>query len=158
VVLTEAELGQTLLPESHVLAHRCGYVRPPNAQVAPALLAALDAERARARYKHGVDPLPDSDSNPVARQTYEDMTRLWCDRAFRENRLTYSHVLEEESCEVLTAAARGDLDALESELVQVMAVCARWWDDIQRRRRGAADAAARTRGLADAGAAIGGGR
>jgi hypothetical protein len=100
-------------------------------------LAAVVAERARQDAKFpDCSDLPDSDSNPVARATFEAIARNACNRAYREGRCTFSHVLEEEAAEVLTAAAEGDVDALERELVQVAAVCKRWLEAIARRRAG----------------------
>ena len=53
-----------------------------------------------------------------------------CDRAYREKVITHAHVFEEEAMEVL---AETDVVKLRKELVQVMAVCAKWIKDIDGR-------------------------
>jgi hypothetical protein len=68
------------------------------------------------------------------RTTYMNIAKNSCDRAYREGRLTHAHVFEEESAEVL---AEEDPAKLRVELIQVMAVCAKWITDIDGRKTNA---------------------
>lgn len=100
---------------------------------------AVATERRSQEQKHGVDcfDIPDSTDNPEARLTWETIARNSCDRAFREGRLTMAHVLDEECAEALTAAARGDTQALKGELIQTAAVCLAWLEEIEKREAAA---------------------
>lgn len=94
----------------------------------------VEEELIRAFKKHGPKGhLPDSTDNPAARQTWETIARNSCDRAFREGRLTHSHILDEEVAEALTAAAKGDVKELRKELIQVAAMCAQWIEALDTR-------------------------
>lgn len=96
------------------------------------LCSAIVAERARQKQLHpGTDVLP----NGTGDRTFVDMAKLAkyrCDKAHVDGLLTHAHVFDEECCEVL--AATNDYD-IEKELIQVMAVAAKWCEDIRRRRR-----------------------
>ena len=97
-------------------------------------IAAVVAERRHQDQKFpDCADLPDSTDNAWARETFERIARNACDRAYREGRCTFAHILDEETAEVLTAAAEGDVASLEVELVQVAAVCLRWLEAIARR-------------------------
>ena len=98
-------------------------------------IAAVMAERRRQDLKFpDCADLPDSLDNPEARKTWETMARNSCDRAYREGRCTFSHVLDEECAEAMTSAARGDDELLAKELIQVSAVCLRWLEALARRK------------------------
>jgi hypothetical protein len=98
------------------------------------LVAAIEAERARADALHpGTSDLPDSSDNPNGCETWERIAKLSCDRAQKEGRLTFAHVLAEEAAECATAAAKGDVATLRKELVEVAAVCFKWICAIDRR-------------------------
>lgn len=73
--------------------------------------------------------LPDG-TGGAGRGTYEVIAKNACNRAHREDRLTHAHVFEEEAMEVLNATEAKDL---REELIQVMAVCAKWVADIDSR-------------------------
>lgn len=96
---------------------------------------AVMAERARqdAKFPDCAD-LPNGGGNWRAREYSETMARNACDRAYREGHCTFAHILEEETCEALTASAIDDVALLETELVQVAATCLRWLEAIHRRR------------------------
>lgn len=64
------------------------------------------------------------------RKTWETIARISCDHAAREGRLTYAHVFNEETAEVL---AEEDPTKLRAELVQVGAVCVKWIEELDRR-------------------------
>lgn len=94
------------------------------------LLDAVSAERARqVQLWPDCEHLPDG-TGGAGRGTYEGMMKHCCDRAYREGRLTHAHIFEEEVAEVLNATEPGPL---REELVQVMAVCAKWIADIDSR-------------------------
>jgi hypothetical protein len=88
-------------------------------------------ERARQHAKWGEQNLPDGTRNGGSRLVLREQARNACERAARENRLTYAHVLEEEFYEVL---CEEDLDSLRTELVQLAAVAVQWVEAIDRRR------------------------
>lgn len=99
----------------------------------------VQEELVRAFKKHGPQGhLLDSTDNPAARETWETIARNSCDRAFREGRLTHSHILDEEVAEALTAAAKltegtGTMQELRKELIQVAAMCAQWIEALDTR-------------------------
>jgi hypothetical protein len=66
------------------------------------------------------------------RKALEMLARMSCDRAYAEGKLTHSHILDEEACEVL--AAEND-DDVRKELVQVGAMCLKWILDIDSRKK-----------------------
>lgn len=94
-------------------------------------------ERRRQDGKHGTErDLPDSPTGEEFREACdasEEAARASCERATEEGRLTYSHILEEETAEVFAAAACGNTRALRIELIQAAAVCLKWLEAIDRR-------------------------
>ena len=83
----------------------------------------LEHELARARHLWPkTDMYPDG-TGGGGRETWRTIAQQSCDRAYREGRCTFAHVLDEETAEVL---AETDPTKLRTELIQVMAVCARW--------------------------------
>lgn len=90
----------------------------------------IDAERDRQDVIHpGTTHIPDG-TGGGGRETWERIAKLSCDRAAREGRLTYAHVLDEETSEVL---AETDPAKLRAELVQVAAVACKWIEELDRR-------------------------
>ena len=88
-------------------------------------------ERERARALHpGTEDMPDG-YVPEAYRTFEAHARLTCERAAREGRLTFRDVFNEEVAEALAA---DDEMKLRTELVQVMALCLKGIEAIERRR------------------------
>jgi len=67
------------------------------------------------------------------RKTWETIARQSCDRAQREGRLTFAHVFDEETAEVL---AEEDPVKLRAEPVQVGAVVLKWIAELDRRAEG----------------------
>jgi hypothetical protein len=61
-----------------------------------------------------------------------DAARASCDRAAKEGRLTWKHILTEEFME---AMAESDVNKLENELIQTIAVGVSWLEAIWRRDR-----------------------
>lgn len=53
------------------------------------------------------------------------------DLAARNRRLTWRHILDEE---VMEAFAETHPEKLQVELAQIAAVCAQWWEAIERRK------------------------
>lgn len=96
---------------------------------------AVEAELASANEKHpGTEDLPDDGwFNPGARRTWESIARLSYERAKHDGRLTFAHIFDEESAEVLAASAAGDVEGLKKELIQVSAMCLKWLRAIERR-------------------------
>lgn len=94
------------------------------------VVIALMRERARQDEKWGEQNHRDGTGGEhyweVARIMRED-----CDRAAREERVTWAHILEEE---VYEALAEKDSAALRTELIQVAAVAVAWVQAIDRRR------------------------
>ena len=105
-----------------------------------ALAEELDAERGRQLTKWGDQHHPDG-TNPLNRD-YANDCKARCARAAAEHRVTWSHILVEEVAEAL---AETDWPLLRVELVQVMAVCAAWISDGERRHD--AEAAAKPKCL-----------
>jgi hypothetical protein len=86
-------------------------------------------ERQRAeRFHPETTDAPDG-TGGGGRDTWRTIAQHSCDRATREHQLTFAHVLDEETAEVL---AETDPAKLRKELVQVMAVCLRWIDKLDR--------------------------
>jgi hypothetical protein len=110
------------------------YLRVPEQAVArvrrsQSILDAVLDERRRAEKIHpGTDDMPDG-TGGGGRQTWERIAKIHCDRAAREGTLTFADVLDEEASEAL---AETDPLKLREELVQVMAVCLRWVDRLDR--------------------------
>lgn len=63
------------------------------------------------------------------RDTWETIARNSCDRATREGRLTWAHILDEEAAEAL---AETDKERLYIELTQVAAVAVAWLEKLRR--------------------------
>lgn len=103
---------------------------PPPFNPTADVLAEVYEERVRQDEKWGEQNLPDG-TGGSGRETYERIAKLSCERATREGRLTFLHVLEEEFCE---AAAETDEAKLRAELVQLAAVAAKWIEAIDRRK------------------------
>lgn len=91
----------------------------------PFILEDLAQERRNQDNKFGVQRHPDGTS--VLWNTWADMYRESCDRAFKSGQGTWLHILLEE---VYEAAAESDRAKLRKELVQVAAVCVAWIEDI----------------------------
>jgi malonyl CoA-acyl carrier protein transacylase len=53
-----------------------------------------------------------------------------CDLAYKHGELTHAHIFEEEAMEVL---AEPDQVKLRAELIQVIALCVKWVEDIDKR-------------------------
>ena len=89
-------------------------------------------ERERQTELHpGTDDAPDG-TGGSGRRTWETIARNACDRAAREGRCSFAHVLDEEASEVL---AEEDPVKLRSELVQLAAVCVKWVEKLDRERK-----------------------
>jgi hypothetical protein len=81
--------------------------------------------------------LPDGTGGVAVRQWSMEIAKHACDRAYREGEITHAHVFEEEAMEVL---AETDPEKLREELIQVMAVCAKWVKDLDESRISRQDA------------------
>lgn len=89
-------------------------------------------ERKRQDELHpGTADMPDGTQSSGGRATYRNIAQYACDRAARENRLTFAHVLEEEVSEAL---AEEDPEKLRVELVQVAAVATKWIEKLDREK------------------------
>ena len=107
----------------------------------PGLLGLIAAEMQRQRVKWGEQNHPDM--GPVwaadrpriieKAEAAEQAAKLACEVAVKTGNLSWGLILVEEVAEVVTAAARGDMEALVKELVQVAAVCLSWIEAIGRR-------------------------
>ena len=75
--------------------------------------------------------LPDG-TGGGGRETWERISKISCDRAYSEGRLTHAHVFDEETAEVLAAT---DPVKLRAELVQVGAVVCKWIADLDSRTK-----------------------
>lgn len=87
------------------------------------------AERERQWQKWGDQRHPDG----TGEQSFawlRDFYRKACQSAAKDDAVTWRHILREE---VYEALAESDPDELSDELIQVMAVCAAWIEDIKRR-------------------------
>ncbi len=114
---------------------------------APTLLEAVGAEMRRQRVKWGEQNHPDLSPTVVGSSFFarEKAAAAWLgiptepeakrnyETAMGSRRLDWSLILVEEVAEAVAAAARGDTDALKTELVQVAAVCLSWVEAIGRR-------------------------
>jgi hypothetical protein len=58
--------------------------------------------------------------------------RNLCNSLINRGQVTWRDIMHEEACEVI---AERDQNKLERELIQLAAVCAAWYYDIQRRKR-----------------------
>jgi hypothetical protein len=90
----------------------------------------ISVEALRASVQHeGTDDLPDGTRNGGAWLVLREQAKNACDRAQREGRLTFAHILEEEFYEAL---CEEDKTALRKELVQLGATVVRWLARIDR--------------------------
>lgn len=89
-------------------------------------------ERARqdAKFPKPID-YPDG-TGGGGRETWRTIAQQSCDRAEREKRCTWAHILDEEVAEVL---AETDEEKLRGELLQVASVACAWLEMIDARRR-----------------------
>lgn len=93
------------------------------------IYAEIEAERLRQNELHpSTYNLPDG-TGGGGRETWRTIATNSCDRAVRENRATFAHILDEEASEVL---AETDQIKLREELVQLGAVCVRWIEKLDR--------------------------
>lgn len=89
----------------------------------------IGQERERQDVLHpGTSDIPNG-TGGGGRQTWMNIAQHSCDRAAREGRLTYTHVLDEEVSEAL---AEEDPVKLRVELIQVAAVCVKWVQALDR--------------------------
>ena len=84
------------------------------------------SERLRQLKKWGPQHHPNGTGNAEQMQTAA-YAKMDYERASKEGRLTWCHILNEEVAE---AFAESDTERLKEELVQVMAVCAAWIEDL----------------------------
>jgi hypothetical protein len=77
----------------------------------------------RAESKHTGGDWPDGTRNGGMNLHQRERAMSSCDRADREGRLTFAHILEEEFWEAMCEEDKGRLRA---EVTQVAAVCVRW--------------------------------
>lgn len=96
------------------------------------------AGEALREWRRGAALWPQTDSFPDGtggggRKTWEEIAKLSCDRAFREGRCTWAHVLDEETAEAL---AETDPVKLRAELIQVAAVALHWVANLDMRAKG----------------------
>jgi len=97
------------------------------------VLADIRAERARQDAKWGEQNHPNGtgrSGDPLV----AEVVKADCDRAARDGKLTYRHILDEEVCE---AFAETDPAKLRTELVQVAAVAVAWIEKLDRAGGGA---------------------
>jgi len=87
------------------------------------ILDNVAAEVCRAEAKHPGGDWPDGTRNGGMWLVMREQATNACDRATREGRVTFAHILEEEFYEAL---CEEDKTALRTEIIQVAAVCCRW--------------------------------
>jgi hypothetical protein len=87
-------------------------------------------ERKRQDERWGEQNHPDGTDAERWTKASASNSRILCDRAAKEGKLTFRHVLAEETAE---AFAEIDPDKLRAELVQVAAVVVCWIESIDRR-------------------------
>lgn len=110
-----------------------------NSGATDAMLAQVREERARQDARWGVQDIPILGVDPgpdilLVAMRDESVARCQYEEAERAKRLTFLHILREELAEVVTAAARGDLAAARTELLQVAAVAVQAAEAITRVR------------------------
>jgi len=88
-------------------------------------------ERKRQEAKWGEQNHPDGTDTERWTKAAANNARILCDRAAKEGKLTFRHILTEETAE---AFAEVDADKLRAELVQVAAVAVCWIESIDRRK------------------------
>jgi hypothetical protein len=111
-----------------------------NAAATDAMLRLVREERARQDTRWGVQDIPILRVEPgvdAARLAFQEETvaKFACDEADREGRLSFAHILREELAEAIAAAAKGDLAAARTELLQLAAVAVQAAEAITRARR-----------------------
>lgn len=89
---------------------------------------AAEADRGARLFPKAID-YPDGTRNGGANLVQREQAKNSCDRAAREDRCTFAHVLAEEFWE---AMCEEDRDRLRAELVQVAAVALQWIENIDR--------------------------
>jgi hypothetical protein len=81
--------------------------------------------------------LPAPQARRYAAQFYgvptADAAKAETDAAARAGQCSWAHIAVEELCELLDAAAVGDLPAARAEALQLAAVCVQWVQDLDRR-------------------------
>lgn len=102
--------------------------RPVDQRVA-VLEVVAEADRGRRLFPKAVD-YPDGTRNGGMNLVQREQAKNACDRAAREDRCTFAHVLAEEFWE---AMCEEDRDALRTELVQVAAVALQWIENLDAR-------------------------
>lgn len=93
------------------------------------ILVEVKQERDRQDAKWGVQHHPDGTGTPEFK-AMADQAREMCNKAFKEGKGTWKHILTEEFME---AMAESDPEKLITELEQTMAVGAAWIEDIRGR-------------------------
>lgn len=86
-------------------------------------------ERYHQQYKWGEQNWPDGTGDELAIVEAE-VAKMRCELAFKDGKLTYRHILDEEVCE---AFAETDPEKIYAELIQVAAVAVAWAEAIKRR-------------------------
>jgi hypothetical protein len=97
------------------------------------VLADVGNEREKQHEKWGEQSLPDGTRNGGMNLVQREQAKNACDRAAREGRCTFAHVITEEFWEVM---CEEDTEALRTELVQLAAVAVQWVEAIDRRQSG----------------------
>lgn len=91
------------------------------------VLAEVQTERLRQNVLWGIQDHADN-TFPLAFD--EDTAKRICEKAFREGKGSWAHILFEEFCEVMCAKTVGDM---REELIQLAAVATQWVEAIDRR-------------------------
>jgi hypothetical protein len=97
-----------------------------------ALMEEVFEELKRAHRKHGSPPLPNGTRNGGMNLVCRAQAQNSYDRAAREGRVTWWHILSEERAEV---DVEEDDIPLRAELIQEAAMCLKWIADIDSRQR-----------------------
>jgi hypothetical protein len=95
-----------------------------------ALMEEVFEELKRAHRKHGSPPLPNGTRNGGMNLVCRAQAQNSCDRAAREGRVTWWHIIEEEVAEA--SCEEGDKE-FRAELLQVAAMCFKAIADIDTR-------------------------
>lgn len=95
------------------------------------IMLAVSDERRRQDAKFGDQYGLPYDSQEHTHITAEN-ERFKCQRAFDQDRGSWTHILAEEVGEALDEARAGNADALRTELIQVAAVAVAWAEAIDR--------------------------
>lgn len=99
-----------------------------------AIYDAIDVERERQEAKFPNQHLPSAQVGgfPPRFISSAQQARRWTDASHQAGTLSWTDVFVEEAAEAVDAAEEGDLPGLRQELVQVIAVCVRWLEDLDR--------------------------